>query len=160
MLIYRNVSLCFYVWMADSIDRLSEMAVGNRYETTRHEYNWGFGFAGKYWLMVECPWRIVNKNGIVFANQDDGQKFDLPAPVDGEAKAQEAIGGFALTSLSVDRSTADVTFSFENGSRVDVFNNSMGYEGWQAGFDTEQGEVLIIGCGGGQVVIVAPKNGS
>lgn len=107
--------------------------------------------------MVSCPWRIVSNAGIAFGSEDDGHQFGLPAPVDGEAKAREIIGLHPLTSLAVHSSAADLTLWFRNGFRVDVFNNSMGYEGWQAGFETGRGEAAIIAYGGGKIAMINPR---
>ena len=48
--------------------------------------------------------------------------------------------------------TADLTLYFGNGLRLDAFNNSAGYEGWQIGLPNENGDMLIIALGGGEVV--------
>ena len=143
--------------MPDLVELLNDAAVGRLCEVTRHEHSWGFRFEGKCWVMVSCPWRIVTTEGIAFGSEDDGHQFGLPAPVNGEAKVREIMGSHPLTSLAMNSSTADLTLSFGNGSRVDVFNNSMGYEGWQAGVETEQGEATIIACGGGSTDLINPK---
>lgn len=146
--------------MTDVFEGLQNAAIGSRCEITRHEHSWGFRFEGRCWILVECPWRIVSGGEIVFASKDDGHPFGLPAPVDGEANALIVLDGFPLVSLVLDRATADLTLLFEGGPRIDVFNNSMGYEGWQAGFCTEQGETLIVGGGGGKTATFNRRSGS
>jgi hypothetical protein len=92
----------------------------------------------------------VTRDGIAFVGTDDGQKFGLPAPLDGQARANELLAGLKVRRLAVAEDTADILIEFTGGTRIDVFNNSSGYEGWQATI----GDVEIIGRGGGHLAIV------
>ena len=40
------------------------------------------------------------------------------------------LAGKAITGVSVDPATADLSARFEGDVRLDVFNYSAGYEGW------------------------------
>lgn len=96
----------------------------------------------------------------MFASEDDGHQFGLPSPVDGEDKANVLFGASLVVDIALDRTTADLVVSFENGTRVDVFNNSLGYEGWQAGMRTKSGEATIVGLGGGSTAEFATPSSS
>jgi hypothetical protein len=110
--------------------------------------------------MVQSPWRIVTRDGVIFSATDDGHKFGLPSPLDGEAVANELLAGSTIVGLEVDRTTADVTITFDNHARVDIFTNSVGYEGWHARFETDRDEIGIIGLGGGKVGFTSIPRGS
>ncbi len=56
-----------------------------------------------------------------------------------------------MSSATVDRLTADLCLRFSNGLRLDLLNNSSGYEGWQGGFDRDGNAVSIIAMGGGSL---------
>lgn len=102
-------------------------------------------------MSVSVPWRIVTANGIEFADTDDGQLFGLPGPVDGQEKSNTLLDGRRVASFDVDVKTADVRIDFEGGVRVELFNNSSGYEGWTAQFQTEDKTTSVVGLGGGDL---------
>ena len=116
--------------------------------------SWGFDFDGRLRLNVQCPWRIVSDRGIALGSEDDGQQFGLPAPVDGGAVALKLLAAVPLKQVLVTEKTGDIVFEFESGIRLEVFNNSSGYEGWNCG--TPSG-LEVIGMGGGTTANVAPK---
>lgn len=119
----------------------------------QNENDWVFSFGGDNRHTVEVPWRIVQNGRIAFTDQDDGQRFGLPRPIDGEALANSLLAGRRLESLELDRVTADLRLHFDGVTRLDVFNYSSGYEGWQAAFCADGDGVSIIGMGGGDVSI-------
>lgn len=116
--------------------------------------SWSFNFEGRLGLNVQCPWRIVSDRGIALGSEDDGQQFGLPAPVDGGAVALKLLAAVPLKQVLVTEKTGDIVFEFESGIRLEVFNNSSGYEGWNCG--TPSG-LEVIGMGGGTTANVAPK---
>ena len=108
--------------------------------------SWSFDFEGQFGLNVQCPWRIINEHGLALGSEDDGQKFGLPAPVDGAAVATQLLSRSALRNIIFTEKTGDVAFEFESGVRLEVFNNSSGYEGWNCGMPSG---LQVIGMGGG-----------
>lgn len=104
-------------------------------------------------IALPIPWRIVTNGRIAFANGDDGQQFGLPAPVDGEAKANGLIASQSITSVSIDRQTADLVIHFGDAVRLDTFNNSCGYEGWHINLPPENDGMSVVALGGGEVAI-------
>jgi hypothetical protein len=115
--------------------------------------SWSFDFEGQLGLNVQSPWRIINEHGIALGSEDDGQKFGLPAPVDGSKLAFELLSASHLKQLVIAEKTGDITLEFESGTRLEVFNNSSGYEGWNCG--TPSG-LRVIGMGGGSTAHIKP----
>jgi hypothetical protein len=56
-----------------------------------------------------------------------------------------------VAGVEVDRQTADLRLVFDAGARLDFFNNSAGYEGWQASVLIEGKERTVIALGGGKM---------
>jgi hypothetical protein len=115
---------------------------------------WSFDFEGRLRLNVQCPWRIVSDSGIALGSEDDSQYFGLPSPVNGGAVALHLLAATALKQVLITEKTGDVVFEFESGIRLEVFNNSSGYEGWNCG--TSSG-FEVIGMGGGTTANVRSK---
>ena len=81
--------------------------------------------------------------------------FGLPAPLDGQSEANRLLDGRAITKLTVDSETADLSIPFDGNVRLDAFNNSAGYEGWQINLPPEHGGMWVIALGGGELTIFA-----
>lgn len=125
--------------------------VGRSCRVERREADWSFDLRDNVSLAASCHWRLVSADGIVLTDEDDGQEFGLPAPVDAETKANDLLAGSTVFSATVDRVTADLCLRFSNGLRLDILNNSSGYEGWQGGFSRDGNAVSIIAMGGGNL---------
>lgn len=97
-------------------------------------------------------WRVVTADGIAHGDEDDGQQFGLPQPVDGEAQTNDFLQGQRLTSVEIDGLTADLRLVFDGGARLDFFNNSAGYEGWQASVLAGGKGLVFIALGGGKLL--------
>jgi len=104
------------------------------------------------------PWRVVTPGGIAFGADDDGHQFGLPQPVDGEARTNELLKGQTVVELEVDDRTADLKIMFDGGARLDFFNNSSGYDGWQASVPVDGRELAIFAQGGGALISWWPKS--
>ena len=68
--------------------------------------------------------------------------------MDGEARTNELLQGQKVVGVEVDAQTADLRVMFDGGARLDFFNNSSGYEGWQAAVGRQDG-LTVIALGGG-----------
>lgn len=128
--------------------------VGRSCSVKRRATDWAFDLGSNLGLAVGCHWRLVSSEGIAVTDEDDGQVFGLPAPVDAETKANDLLTGATVSSAAVDRLTADLCMRFSNGLRLDLLNNSSGYEGWQGGFEHSSKAVSIIAMGGGKLAYV------
>jgi hypothetical protein len=115
---------------------------------TRREADWSFDFGEGLNIAAAVPWRVVTSDGIAHGVEDDGQWFGLGQPVDGEARTNELLNGQKVVGVEVDAQTADLRVIFDGGARLDFFNNSSGYEGWQAAVGGQDG-LTVIALGGG-----------
>ncbi len=136
---------------ADYLHLLQAAAVGRTCVIERREHDWAFDFGDGVGMAVSVPWRIVTARGIALTDANDGQKFGLPAPVDAELTANELIQGRRVISFDVEIRTADVRIALEGDVALQLFNNSSGYEGWQATFADDGRTITAIGLGGGDI---------
>jgi len=137
----------------DWLPRLEQALLGRQSEIARREHDWVITVIGGGSIALPIPWRIVADGRIAFANEDDGQRFGLPAPIDGEAKANGLIASRSITSLSIDMQTADLVIHFGDAVRLDTFSNSSGYEGWHINLPPEDGGMSVVALGGGDIAI-------
>jgi hypothetical protein len=108
--------------------------------------SWSFDFGGQAGFNVQCPWRIVDSKGIRLTGSDHNQKFGLPKPVDAQEVALELLSKHTVERVSITELTADVVVEFDGGTRLEIFNNSAGYEGWNC---VLKSGLQAIGMGGG-----------
>lgn len=114
-----------------------------------HDWNFSFGDAGASRLSAECPWRIIAATRIAFASSDDGHRFGLPAPLDGEKIAVSVLGSRTIQRVSIRPDTGDLSIFFSDDAVLEVLNMSSGYEGWQIGLPG----LCVIATGGGELAI-------
>jgi len=79
---------------------------------------------------IYCAWRLVRHGRLVRAHSDHGQQFGLPAPVDVAHDASELLRERPITGGRIDPVLGDFVLEFEGDLRLEVFNDSSGYEGW------------------------------
>jgi hypothetical protein len=113
------------------------------------EGQWQFGFTVG-WLRVECVWRAVSAGRIVLGSEDHRQQFGLPEPVDAVLQILTLLGQRTVDTLEIDSLTSDLTIQFTDDVRIDIFNNSSGYEGWH--YCDRQG-LELIAQGGGKLLM-------
>jgi hypothetical protein len=130
---------------------LAEALTGRQCCAQKREADWNFNFGEHADIAANVPWRVVTTDGIAHSDEDDGQLFGLSAPVQGEARTNDLLTGRSVVGVEVDEQTADLRVTFDDGSRLDLFNNSSGYEGWHATVHSGQDEVKIVALGGGQL---------
>jgi len=81
-------------------------------------------------LVVECAWRIIVGDRLTAAGRDHGQMFGLKSPFDACASAMGTIGNRRVTAAEFHPTLGDLTIEFEGGSRLELINDSSGYEAW------------------------------
>lgn len=138
----------------DLIAEFEARLIGQSCEITRRDHDWHFEFRNGLSLAFSTPWRIVAGGRIAFGSADDGQLFGRGSPVDGQAEARDLVGSAPITSAAIDLETADLALHFGPTIRINVFNSSMAYEGWQAAFNIQDERWWIIAKGGGEVAFV------
>jgi hypothetical protein len=133
---------------------LSAALQGRECRASRREADWNFDFGERLNIAASAPWRVVTADGIAHGDEDDGQRFGLPQPVDGEARVNYLLSGQKVRKVEVDGQTADLRVVFDGGARLDLFNNSSGYEGWQASVPVDGKVLTVIALGGGELAAV------
>ena len=124
--------------------------------TVRHrEQDWAFDLGDGIGIGVSVPWRIVSTGRISFASADHGHMFGRETPVDGEVEARELLATRRIDKVMVDRQTGDLSLHFDPSTRLDVFNNSSAYEGWQATCVFDGRRWSVVGLGGGEIAFAA-----
>ena len=130
---------------------LSAALQGRECRARRREADWSFDFGERLNIAATVPWRVVTADGIAHGDEDDGQWFGLTQPVDGEARTNELLQGQKVAYVELDGQTADLRVVFDGGTCLDFFNNSSGYEGWQASVPANGKELTVIALGGGRL---------
>ena len=102
-----------------------------RTEVVRRDYDWLVVFNEGWSLRIACPWRIVAGGRIAVAHSDHEQQFGLPEPVDAPSNAMSLLSGQLIMSADIRPETNDLSLQFENGSRLEAFVDSSGYECWE-----------------------------
>jgi hypothetical protein len=135
--------------MNDLTSAFEASVVGRSCRVTRREADWTFDLGDGTSIAVGCHWRLISTDGIALTDEDDGQQFGLPIPVDAEAQANALLAGATVSIVAVDRLTSDLSLRFSNDLRLDLLNNSSGYEGWQSSFAHGESRSSIVALGGG-----------
>ena len=137
--------------MQSPASTLAAALQGRECRVIKREADWSFDFGDRLNIAASVPWRVVTPDGISHGDEDDGQWFGLPEPVNGEARANELLRGQRVAAVELDAQTADLRVVFDGGARLDFFNNSSGYEGWQASVPAGGKELTVIALGGGRL---------
>lgn len=74
---------------------------------------------------------------------DHLHQFGLPAPLNVESEMCDLLSPRPLTAVTADDVTGDLVLEFDDGSLVEMFTSSTGYESW----DLEVGEERFICIG-------------
>jgi hypothetical protein len=119
----------------------------------RRENDWNFRFDKVGELAVDSPWRIIASGRIAHADEDDGQKFGLPAPVNGVERAMGLLSGKKIASVEISPASGDLRIQFDGATFLEIFNNSSGYEGWHAIVRGSGKRAHVIAQGGGQIAM-------
>jgi Family of unknown function (DUF6188) len=116
---------------------------------------WEFRLGESTFFNVAAPWRILVDGRIQIAGCDHGQQFGLPEKVDVEREGTAFLRGRRIVRAVLAQDTADVSLFFDGDRRLDVFNESSGYEGWQLkGHDGR----LVVALGGGKIAEWGPQD--
>ena len=111
--------------------------------------SWRFEFEGRTTLDVRCPWRILAKGRIALGNLDHEQQFGLPKQVDAKQEAERLLVS-PVTKVTLRDQTADLILELEQGTSLEVFNSSSGYEGWEC---SSTDGLLAVAMGGGELSV-------
>lgn len=134
--------------------RFSQALVGRRCLVERREHDWTFDFGGGCVIEVTAAWRLVGKEGVAFADRDDDVDKLKPWPLGGETFPAKALKRKRVEQVDLDPVTGDMRVVFDSKLRLEVFNNSATYEGWQACFAIDGQNVSLVGMPGGGISFV------
>jgi hypothetical protein len=107
---------------------------------------WIFDFGDGYVLRVASPWRLVKGGAIAVGSEDHCQKFGLPEPVDAASAVCDLLKNHVIVDAVAHEGSADLSLDFGAGIRLEVFNNSSGFEGWI--LDAPDGRTVVAQGGG------------
>jgi hypothetical protein len=141
--------LCWESAMS-SEELLKERLSGTHLESVqRRDHDWIFLFGHGAAITVGSFWRLLSDRAIQVTSDDDGQQFGLKSPVNAGTALKGSVGEHCVTDVQIDSATSDVTVSFGDGLRLQIVNNSFGYESWSF----FAGDVRVIGRNGDTVVV-------
>jgi hypothetical protein len=109
---------------------------------------WSFSFGIHSGISTESPWRVLEHGNIAISNEDHGQKYGLPAPIDAASRASSLLVGLEVEGVKVREGTMDILISLAGDIRLEIISFSSGYEGWQV---TSPSGHQVIAQGGGQL---------
>jgi len=125
-----------------SVDVLKGKACTRVYE--HHSGNFTFEF-GDVILVADTFWRVLAEGKIALTSRDHGQMFGLKEPVDAAAAAMKLLSQRRIVKVTLDEELADLFVEFEDGSFLEILNESSGYEPW----NLSAPGVNLIALGGG-----------
>jgi hypothetical protein len=114
---------------------------------------WIFHFED-YVLQVSALWRLISGGLIWVGHDDDGHQFGLGEPVIAADRVCASAGSRVVADAWANDTTADLSIDFGDGIRLEVFNNSCGYEGWI--LNARDGHGALVAEGGGKLSTSLP----
>lgn len=124
---------------------------GRTVHSVRHDEateTWVFDFGNQHRLQVMSPWRIIDSRRVALGHLDHRQTFGGSDPLDGEVAALELLENRPVVEAVVLDGTGDLHLRFAENLRLEVFNDSCGYESWT--LSSPDGRFLVA-MGGGEV---------
>jgi len=134
-----------------ALETLRPILVGN--EVIRVEgrpFTWQFHLQRDCFVNIECPWRVFEDGNYKFSGADHDQKFGLSEPFNVVRETTALIAGKNLTEISIAKEAADLVLHFENEVRIELLQNSGGYEAWNVA--GPEG-ILVVAMGGGNLAV-------
>jgi hypothetical protein len=107
---------------------------------------WVFDFGDGYGLQVASPWRMLVHGAISLGPRDHLQQFGLSRAINVEVAVWDLVRDRIVREASAAVGSADLVIDFGDGIRLEVFNDSSGYEGWI--LNAPDGRVLVAQGGG------------
>lgn len=136
------------------LGRFVEGLVGRRCDIDKREHDWTFDFGDGCVVAVAAAWRLVNDEGVAFADREDVADRPVLRLLGGDSAPERLLRRRKVRRAELTPVTGDLTIVFDNGLKLEVFNNSAHYEGWQAYFALDGESVCLVGLAGGGVSAV------
>ena len=93
---------------------------------------WTFKFRSGGVLVVECPWRLLERETIRISSADHLQQYGLPAALDSAAEVMKVLRASKVRAVDVSQTLGDLTLAFEPHFRLQIVPFSSGYEAWES----------------------------
>src|SRR6266849_9055143 len=116
--------------MSDAQTRLSAALQSTSCRRVSLDGEWYFSFENEAVLRAGCLWRLVVKQRVVLSSRDHGQIFGLKSPIDAAQEAMRILAGKQVTAVVLETGTADVKIQLADGTKLELLNDSSGYEPW------------------------------
>ena len=111
---------------------------------------WLFSFADKIYASSSGFWRLLEMNKIIFVSLDNEQQFGLPKPIDLAEELNKILIGKRLKKIDVIKDTFDLSLTFTEELRLEIYIASSGYET----YDFSINDKRYIGLGSGDIAII------
>ena len=111
---------------------------------------WLFSFADKIYASSSGFWRLLEMNKIIFVSLDNEQQFGLPKPIDLAEELNKILIGKRLKKIDVIKDTFDLSLTFTEELRLEIYIASSGYES----YDFSINDKRYIGLGSGDIAII------
>ena len=134
--------------------RFAQSLIGRRCIAEHREHDWSFNFGRGTVITVAAAWRLLTLEGVAFADRDLAEGRPMPWPLGGETAPERLLKRRKVEAVDIDAVTGDLRIQFEGDIRLEVFNNSATYDGWQADFAIDRQAVCLVGAPGGGVAFV------
>lgn len=135
-----------YVQEQQFLAELREEILDRSARIERTEGNQVVWLGEEFSINVGSQWRLIDREGVIVTDTDDGQWFGLSAPVDAPAVANEKLSDQKVVGFKFDGATGDLSINFDGGLILEIITNSFGYESWVMWL---RGEHFAVGANGG-----------
>ncbi len=98
-------------------------------------------------LVVESLWRLRVAVAMRLTSDDHEQKFGRDTPVDGPVGAYALLRDREVQGVKVDDRCADLVFTLEGDTVLEVLTTSAGYESWELRAPTHR----LVAVSGGTI---------
>jgi len=106
------------------------------------EHSWALKFSDCS-ITAECLFRVIVDGRIAVTNNDDGQKYGLPAPVDVSHELNVLLGQSNIVLSKLSDNGRDLSLVFSNGVQLQLIAEFSGYEAWNVNY-TVNGQPRIM----------------
>jgi hypothetical protein len=123
--------------------------VGHRIESVAHDgLGWNLTLDRRASLQIASVWQALQDGRVCLASGDDQQSYGLGDPICGVSAESKLLAGRYVVQVTLDPASADLSLTLSGGVVFRTFNDSSGYEGWQA---VRPDGVMIVAQGGGSI---------
>lgn len=120
---------------------------------TCRDYDWLIEFSDRSIIQIECLWRLLQFEKIVFTSQDYETSSVFASQIDMAGALNSKLVSRTVISVELLTGSLDVTFTFDESISLQIISTSSVYESWQA--YTPDDLIVAMGCG---EIVIFPKS--